>query len=394
MLITALLQVSLVHAACPARLFMTPADADSDPRLPAPKVTAHCESRYLVVESNGVPGYDPAGLTPNDMRSQDHTFRIPLYPRRAAVPDEVPYLGPLGVTVTGLPIYAPNEASDLDYGDAKLDGIVDACGGHVGPDGGYHFHGRVACPFDRAEYLATAVIGYAFDGNPIMAPWLCEDRQCTSLRKIRGSWHECLDEDCTLVEVEEAESSWVLKKPSVQAAWEKFGYVEGSGDLDKCNGMMGPDGQYRYYSTEGFPYSVGCYRGEVDRRLNNLQVGWSERDPSREGNLFGKEGKGPPDGAGPDRDGPPDRGGPDRGGPDRGGPPDHPDKPPKKDGKKPPPKKLEYLGGVADRLGVALEDLLEALAPLDAGGSVETRALADELGVTERQLRAAFHGHD
>ena len=42
--------------------------------------------------------------------------------------------------------------------------------------------------------------------------------------------------------------------------WE---YVEGSGDLDECNGMT-VNGSYGYYVTVGYPYVVGCYKGAVD----------------------------------------------------------------------------------------------------------------------------------
>ena len=47
--------------------------------------------------------------------------------------------------------------------------------------------------------------------------------------------------------------------------WE---YVEGSGDLDECNGRFGvtpefPDGIYHYYATDTYPYFQRCVTGDV-----------------------------------------------------------------------------------------------------------------------------------
>ena len=39
--------------------------------------------------------------------------------------------------------------------------------------------------------------------------------------------------------------------------------MEGSGDLDECNGLVGEDGSYAYYTTDTFPYTLGCYRGDA-----------------------------------------------------------------------------------------------------------------------------------
>ena len=46
-----------------------------------------------------------------------------------------------------------------------------------------------------------------------------------------------------------------------------FQYVEGSGDLDECNGRIGvtpefPDGIYYHVVTDDFPYFSRCLKGE------------------------------------------------------------------------------------------------------------------------------------
>jgi len=47
--------------------------------------------------------------------------------------------------------------------------------------------------------------------------------------------------------------------------WE---YVEGSGDLDECNGRVGvtpefPEGIYHYFATDTYPYFQRCLMGAL-----------------------------------------------------------------------------------------------------------------------------------
>ena len=355
------------NAECPSKNFLELSkfqQTNTGQAQAADKV--YCEGDYLIVESNGMPTFKAEHITPNYISTQNYLWKIPLNPKIADNPTEVPYLGPIAVTVTGLPIYAPNEARDLGYGDAKLDDILDNCGGHIGPNGGYHFHARPGCPFESAQDLASTVVGYSFDGFPIMEPFVCADRECTDLRKINGSWHECADDQCTMVKLRKVDSSWELVKPTEKAAWEKFAYVEGSGDLDKCNGMVGPDGKYRYYATDTFPYNLGCYRGVVDRRLNNLRPGWSERGSFNEPMLppnrkTGSQSDMP---RGSRQHPPPGRSGQQRG----SGRPD--------------------LGIAAQKLGISERQLRDALGPPPPDLSEASR----KLGISERELRQALHG--
>jgi hypothetical protein len=349
-MIALLLFLGSAFAACPASLFFAPANQPGV-ETEAPWVTARCDDRYLYVESNGMPGWFMRSDFRNQITPQSHHFTIPLVPRAAPAPTEVPFLGSVGVSITGVPIYAPNEAADLGYGDAKTDGRLDACNGHIGPNGGYHFHARPGCPFDQMSDLRSPIVGYAFDGYPILEPWVCTDGPCKDLRKIRGSWHNCVDDNCTVVAVKKLDASWVLQKPDVKAAWEKFGYVAGSGDLDQCNGRVGPDGSYAYYATDTFPYNVGCYHGVIEPGLNHMFPGWSKKDE-----YHGPIG-----------------GGQHQGGERRG--------------------RRMYLRDVSDRLGMSFHDVRAAFRGLEDGQPVELEAAAKALGVDERTLLVAVHGH-
>ncbi len=342
---------------CPPPGLLDPAaHGTAGPAYPKPRVTVRCTRAHIIIESNGIPGYAPERRTPNRLAARRHVFRIPRRPIRAARPGEVPFLGPIAVTVTGLPIYAPNEAGDLGHGDAKLDGILDSCGGHVGPRGVYHFHARPGCPFDQAKALTTAVLGYAFDGHPIMAPFVCADRACRTIRKVRGSWRACGAGGCK-GKLRKVRSSWRLARPAVRAAWDKHEYVPKLGDLDRCNGMPGPDGRYRYYATDSFPYNLGCYRGRVDRRLNDLRPGWSARATFQEPRL------------GP------------------GGPPGtRPGRPPMGRGGRPHGRRHPDLGRAARTLGIDVERLRRALGPPPPN----LRRAARQLGIDARRLRQAL----
>ncbi len=347
---------------CPAQNFLKLSEYQEKNMDQAPAFDkAYCHDNYLIIESNGMPTFKAERITPNNITVQNYLWKIPLNPQIAESPTEVPYLGPIAVTVTGLPIYAPNEAGDLGYGDAKLDDILDRCGGHIGPNGGYHFHARPGCPFESTQDLASSIIGYAFDGFPIMEPYICVDEPCTNLRKIKGSWQECANDECTKVKLQKVDSSWELVKPTEKAAWGKFAYVKSSGDLDKCNGMMGADGKYRYYATDTFPYNLGCYKGVVDRNLNNPIPGWSDRSSFNEPRLpSNTKGSGPSNG---------NRGNPPAGrpGPQMQG--QHPD-----------------LGVAADRLGISQDELRRALGPPPNLGEA-----ARQLGISESELRRALH---
>ena len=349
-MITAVLFVDAAFAACPASLFFAPPNQPGV-QTEAPWVTARCDDKYLYVDSNGMAGWFMSPDFKNEIEVQSHHYKIPLVPQPAPAPTEVPFLGSIGVAITGVPIYAPNEAENLGYGDAKTDGRLDACNGHTGPNGGYHYHARPECPFDQMSEMRSPILGFAFDGYPILEPWVCTDGPCKDMRKIRGSWHNCVDETCTIVAVKKLDASWVLQKPDVKAAWEKFGYVAGSGDLDQCNGKVGPDGSYAYYATDTFPYNVGCYHGVIDPTLNRMNPGWSNRD----------EYKGP--GAG---------GGRDRG--DRRG-------------------RRMYLREISERLDLPFHDVRSAFRELEDGQPVELDQAAKALGIDEKALLVAVHGH-
>ena len=212
------------------------------PAYARPQVTVSCTADRVVVESNGIPQFRFRPMTPNPLQAQHYTFRLPRVPQPATDPKQVPLLGPVGIAVDGLPIFGPNEDPRDGTADPVLDKLLDPCGGHTAQRGDYHFHVMYNC-FGLPQGKPGVVLGYAFDGYPILAPYECADAACTTVKKIRSSWR---------------------RDTNARNAWQANRYVEGAGDLDRCNGAVRPDGSYAYYATESFPYFLACYHGVAD----------------------------------------------------------------------------------------------------------------------------------
>lgn len=224
---------------CPVANFLDVQPDPANSAYPDPELTVTCAADSFTVTSNGIPNYEFIPITPGDLREQNLNYTITLTPSGAR--EDIPLLGDVAVLVNGLPVYGPNEGPPQGFGDPYLDGILDFCNGHVGPTG-YHNHAVSDCIF--ANYGATAdnvglVVGYSLDGWPILAPYVCADSTCSTIDTV--------------------ESSWQLTDLSQTGAWDMHSYVEGSGDLDECNGAPQPDGTYAYYATATFPYLLGCY---------------------------------------------------------------------------------------------------------------------------------------
>ncbi len=288
-----------------AALFVTGPSANPD--LEDPRVDATCDGDTIVVVGNAVPDYTYIGTSPGVPGGREVSFSIPATPTMADAVTDVPYLGAAAVTLTGIPIYGPTEGTGGDVD--SLPGIISACGSHMGPTG-FHTHKILTstetdCLFTPEEVAAgPQLVGYAFDGFPIYT----------------GG-------DLT--------SSWQLTDQSLFASdtWAAHTYVEGSGDLDRCNGRLDADGNYAYFTTEGFPYVLGCFVGEVSITEAGRGGGDDGARPERPEGGDGEEGERPERPAQPeDGEDPPE--GAEVGGGDR---PERPARPEDDGGERPEP---------------------------------------------------------
>ncbi|MEM1054351.1 MAG: YHYH protein [Bacteroidota bacterium] len=218
--------------------------------------------------SDGIPNHDfgQGGSFANAVAEQDQRFTIPANPQAAASPTPAAFGITNGVMLNGvkLDLYTDGcfGVGDGNRGCGALDtpyrydalGLrsfgTDTNNAHVQPGGLYHYHGDPKAMY--AEGVESPVIGFAADGFPIFGPFI----------EAGGA-------------VRRAESSYQLKsgaRPTDDGGpggtydgtfIGDYEYVEGSGDLDACNGMT-HDGVYGYYVTEGYPYVVGCFVGTPD----------------------------------------------------------------------------------------------------------------------------------
>lgn len=223
-----------------------------------PTLTASCTDTTFVVESNGMPTYTFVQTTPNALKEQNDHWEIPRTPVAAAATTEVPLLGTAGFAVNGMPFFGPNEAAqpaDEAYGDPIYNGLMDPCEGHTANE--YHYHslsvkcliasGLVAKPWMNAEppvTEASPIIAWAMDGYPVYGPQECADGACTKIEVMQSGYEKTGD-------------------PKTYA-WKAYTWKAHAGDatyLDACNGHEGPNGDYHYHATSGFPYVIGCYHG-------------------------------------------------------------------------------------------------------------------------------------
>jgi hypothetical protein len=317
--------------ACPVDHFLQVQAHPANAAYPAPQLNVTCANDRIIIQSNGIPNFEFVQITPSGLAAQNYQWEIPLTPQIAADPAAIPLGGPVAIAVNGIPIFGPTEAPQDDYGDPYLDGILDYCNGHTAQRGDYHFHARPDCLFETVDGQVGLVMGYAFDGYPILAPYLCQDESCASVAEVQSSWQRTQD---------------------VRNAWEAHQYVEGAGDLDRCNGKAFADGSYAYFATDTFPYFMGCYRG-----IANVP------SPGAGGPLPGNNpGQNLPPSDNGGGQNPPPPGGPQG----NGGPPD--------------------LARAAAQLGITEQQLREALGP-PPPNFADTAA---KLGISEQALRQAL----
>ncbi len=228
-----------------------------------PTLAVSCTGGVVSVASNGVPNFDSIGIgqggaSPN-YQTNSRTWRFPQNPVVAATTTELRnVLGAIAVMINGVQIFGPVEAPQDNYADPFKAGLLNFCGGHVTQ---YHYHSFPECFFNQKTLTGTTtflpaktpgvVLGYAFDGFPILAPFescaSTSDATCVNgVREIRSAYRYSGTGAYT-----------------TEAAFDTNVYESGYGGstLDRCNGRLEANGDYAYYATRQFPYYLACYRG-------------------------------------------------------------------------------------------------------------------------------------
>lgn len=205
--------------------------AQGSVRWPSAVYWATPSGASLVIRTNDVPVGAPTGTfpiaatdpayrydrNPNTIRTVPTTFTLPLAPRVAARPSCLPF-GPIGVTTNGVYLF---DALDGQKRDAVAHEVQDACGGHPGPSGAYHYHEISPCLLAQARGSST-LVGYALDGFGIYAE-----------RDTRGN---------------------LLTNAALDACHGRTSAVTWNGKQTRI---------YHYDATAEYPYTIGCFRGSL-----------------------------------------------------------------------------------------------------------------------------------
>ena len=168
----------------------------------------------------------------------------------------------VGVTLTGIPIRpgtaawydssSPKKHSQNQSSGLNLEAIrpfekifgIDEYNGHLDFKGLYHYHK----PNPSLLSSGQSLIGYAADGFEILyipgkfkTSWRLKEgnRKIEPFGKYDGSFKE------------------------------DYEFINGSGDLDECNGKM-LHGTYRYFATNNFPFFPRCHWGNVSKDFRKI----------------------------------------------------------------------------------------------------------------------------
>ena len=260
------------------------------------EVSIEYNADRMIITSNGIPNHTFESGLGGPASTQNYKWIIPLNPVANETIVMAPERGPIAVTVTGVPLYGPEEGPGGDAVALHHNYFVEdrqpielgICGGHSGPVGTYHYHFDGNCMHWHASASNqwkdilnwntdmidstkhSPVIGFAFDGFAIYGPF-------------------GYDKDGILVEMK---SSYQLRpNQNGYGGIDDWEYVEGLGHLDECNGILSlvPESQepiYHYHSTQkngadqiGFPYFLLCYKGIPDQSNFNTGALKEKQEP-------------------------------------------------------------------------------------------------------------------
>jgi len=244
-----------------------------------------CSGNTRALSGNGIPNHPvTGGEFATAISPQNVNVSVPLDPEHLGVADSVKVAGYALNSVKFDPATAgtcPDQAStdrDCDYGQGrdqwnmvatpgdtspwKFDFGVDENDAHVQPSGEYHYHGDPIGLVDQlnpdAEH-STTLVGWALDGFPMYSVMGVSDPEDaeSAVVKVTSSW-QTLDTVPT-----DRPSTDDFPMGHFEQDWQ---YVEGSGDLDACNGHFSatpefPEGVYHYHTTETYPFVQRCVNG-------------------------------------------------------------------------------------------------------------------------------------
>ncbi len=221
------------------------------------------------ITTNALPDHEtgvfPNSGNPNTISAQSATYRYTTDPVYTGIAQEahVP-----GVAVNGVK-FEPGTAESVSCATGetyRVEGLqetfdlgMDFNNAHVQPTGAYHYHGlsHLLAETHRDSTRGLVHVGFAADGHLMYisttADYTSSYRLSTTLRagtSCQVSLGPGRGPDIAV--------GGTIPDGTYTSDWE---YVEGSGDLDECNGIS-ISGAYVYVITDEFPYISRCLKGE------------------------------------------------------------------------------------------------------------------------------------
>lgn len=238
-------------------------------------------STTLTVTATGIPNHDFESGSGCCATTQSVSKTFPLSPTLATTPTYPSQRGSIATAVNGVALFGPEDSNGADVVIATYttddEPRLATCDAHSEPQSGtYHYHADGNCihyrgsmsdyGFSKVDSTAhSKIIAWAPDGFPIY-----------------GSYGYGADN----ATVKKMVSSYRFKSGADGSnGQDDQEYVAGLGDLDECNGKIGPtpefpNGIYHYFSTKsgggggfGFPYFPLCYRGVVNSGSGGMTGG-------------------------------------------------------------------------------------------------------------------------
>ena len=233
------------------------------------KVDIASNGATCTITSNAVPNHDfnGTGRFANQFQEQTQTYTVPANPKAGSAVTELSLRydnavflngvkldllaagcfgvgdGRIGCFEMGTPYRYDPMAAAAEFG-------TDEHNAHTQPDGTYHYHGNPMALFEQTNPTqASPIIGFAADGFPIFGSYIDDGGE---IRKARASYQ--------LKSGTRSGGPGGSYDGTFIDDWE---YVEGSGDLDNCNGMV-QDGVYGYVVTDTYPHVLACFVGTPD----------------------------------------------------------------------------------------------------------------------------------
>lgn len=147
-------------------------------------VTISSDGTYITIKSDGVPDHKSCyfvtsdsryqayngtntafAKNPNTIGTKSYTFKIPVSPAVNAAHEATP-LGPIGVSVNGVPIY--NQYAGPNTPLTNEINSFDQYNGHPDQSSTYHYH--VEPLYITGINTKSALIGFLLDGFPVYGP--------------------------------------------------------------------------------------------------------------------------------------------------------------------------------------------------------------------------------